>query len=333
MKITAPATSAAEALELIALGAGELYCGLHPRAWQKESWKDYWLNRRGPGAANMGDLDELARLTEIARARGVPVYLALNMPFYPPQMYGEILSLAGEAVEKYGVDALIMGDPGLIAAVREEYPGVVVHVSSLAAVLNSGSALFFKMLGASRIIFPRYMETEDLREIINKTGKDIEYEVFILNDGCVFEEGYCNVSHALGGAFCHGPWAYRTEKRQENKDIRQARGYDDFNRHLEDYGRWLWSVKNCGGGPGPGGFPLGMCALCGLFELKEAGVCSLKIVGREAPPEKKKASVALARIALEYLHSSDDPEKYRMRIRRLKNTPAICASGHACYLR
>lgn len=333
MKITAPATCAAEALELISLGAGELYCGLHPRAWQRDYGNEYWLNRRGPGAANMAELNELARLTEVARARGVPVYLALNMPFYPPQMYGQILSLAGEALEKCGVDALIIGDPGLIAAVREEFPEAAVHVSSLAAVLNSGSVMFFKRLGASRIIFPRYMETDELKEIINKTGRDIEYEVFILNDGCVFEEGYCNVSHALGGAFCHQPWVYRAEKRQENKGVQTGRGYEDFNRHLEDYGNWLWSVKNCGGGPGPGGFPLGMCALCSLFELKDAGITSLKIVGREAPSEKKKASVALARKALEYFHSTDDPGRYRMMLRRLKNTPDICSSGYACYLR
>lgn len=332
MKITAPATSAAEASELIALGAGELYCGLHPKAWQRDYGDDYWLNRRGPGKANIGDLNELARLTEVARVRSVPVFLALNMPFYPPQMFEQVLSLARQAVQKCGVDALIIGDPGLIAAVREECPNVAVHVSSLAAVLNSSSATFFKILGASRIIFPRYMETDDVMEIINKTGRDIEYEFFILNDGCVFEEGYCNVSHALGGAFCHGPWEYNTEKRQENEHSHE-RSHDDFSRHMDDYRRWTWSVKNCGGGPGPGGFPMGMCGLCALPELKDAGNISLKIVGREAPSEKKKASVALVRKALEYLDNTDNPRKYREMVRRLKNTPDICNSGYACYFR
>lgn len=329
MKILAPVSSAREAESLIYCGAEELYCGLHPGACTGGSGR-LWFNRRGPGPANISSGEEMKRLAEYARSRGVPVFLTLNLPFYPPEQYPEIIELAGEAMSYCGVNAFIIGDPGLITALREKIPGAPIHVSSLAAVLNSASASFFRDMGAARIIFPRYMGLEEIGEIVSKVGPETEYEVFMLNDGCVFEEGYCHVSHAFGGAFCHQPWQFRPRYISGGPD-RQPR--EPFWQHLGDYRRWLWYIKNCGGMRGPGGNPLGMCGLCALPDLRAMGVASLKIVGREAPLQKKMASVKLIKEALSIAASGCAEDKARERIRRLRGTPGLCSSGYMCYFR
>ncbi|MHB8156741.1 MAG: peptidase U32 family protein [Desulfocucumaceae bacterium] len=330
MKILAPVCSSREVLSLISAGAGELYCGIHPGSWRKNSHQDLWVNRRGPGAANIGSFAELGEITGIAHSHKVPVFLTLNLPFYPPGQYSEIISLVKEATGNYGIDALIIGDPGLIMAIRETSPSVPVHVSSLAAVLNSASVSFFHTLGASRIIFPRYIGLGELANIISKAGVPIEYEVFMLNDGCVFEEGYCNVSHAFGGAFCHLPWSYSPVETSPPGDYPRT---EPFNKHLRDYHYWLACVKNFNGQPGPGGYPLGMCGLCAIPELKAMGVTSLKIVGREAPTGKKTASVRLVKRVLDQIGADCKAEAAKRIAQKIRSTPQLCASGYMCYFK
>jgi collagenase-like PrtC family protease len=326
LKILAPASSAREAEHLISCGARELYCGLHPGAGAGKSGAE-WINRRGPGPANIGSTEELKRVADFAGARGVPVFLTLNLPFYSPEQYPAIAELAGEAAS-CGITAFIIGDPGLIIALGKDLPGVAIHVSSLAAVLNSASVTFFRDLGASRIIFPRYMGLEELGRIVAKTGPATEYEVFMLNDGCVFEEGYCHASHAFGGAFCHQPWLYRPLSWAEGPAPGQP-----FQRHLEDHHRWRWFIKNCGGFRDPGGAPLGMCGLCAIPDLQAMGVTSLKIVGREAPLQKKMASVKLIKQVLDMAEAGHDAATVKNRARRLRGVPELCASGYMCYFR
>ncbi|MFZ5633517.1 MAG: peptidase U32 family protein [Bacillota bacterium] len=330
MKVLAPASSAYEAGALISAGAEELFCGLHPGAWKSRHGGEVWLNRRGPGAANIESMEELKKLAETAHSRGVPVFLTLNLPFYHPDHYPEIISLAGGVIDSRSADALIIGDPGMILAVRESLPDAAIHVSSLAPVLNSSAASFFRVLGAARIIFPRYVDLEDIRVIMDKAGRDMEYEVFILNDGCVFEEGYCLASHAFGGAFCHRPWFYRLAGEEDGQ---ASTAKEPFWHHLRDYQKWLWCVKNCGGGPGPGGHPLGMCGLCALPELHAMGVASVKIVGREAPLPRKIASVRLVRRVLDCVRAGQDPETVKRQAKKIRSTPHLCASGYMCYFR
>lgn len=62
----------------------------------------------------------------------------------------------------------------MLAGIDHDH-GVPVFLSSLAAVLNSSSARFFRHLGAARIIFPRYVELSGLRQIIAKAGREAEY--------------------------------------------------------------------------------------------------------------------------------------------------------------
>lgn len=326
MKILAPASSAREAESLISCGARELYCGLHPVPDAAQGGT-LWLNRRGPGSANLGSLEELKRLADCAGSHDVPVFLTLNLPFYPPEQYAAVTALAGEAAA-CGISAFIIGDPGLIIALRQEMPEAVIHASSLAAILNNASVSFFRDLGASRIIFPRYLGLEELGSIVAKTGPSTEYEVFMLYDGCVFEEGYCHASHAFGGAFCHQPWQYSPSAMSGGPGPAEP-----FQKHLADYRRWLWVIRNCDGRRSHRGAPLGMCGLCAIPELKALGITSLKIVGREAPLPKKTAGVRLLKEVLDLAGAGYAPEKIKSMARRLRGAPDLCASGYMCYFR
>lgn len=236
MKILAPVNSAGEVPALISHGAMELYCGVHPGAWTRRHGKKVWLNRRGAG--NVESFAELKEITGIAHSRGVTVCLTLNLPFYPPEHYGDVLAMAERATAECGVDALIVADPGLIRAIKESAPNTVIPASSLAVVLNSQAVRFFRKLGAARIIFPRYTGLANLRQVIAAAGEAVEYEVFILNDGCMFEEGYCHASHSFGGAFCS---PFRDHRLVPTGG--KAANHESFESHLADYRRWICRLQ------------------------------------------------------------------------------------------
>ncbi len=327
IKILAPVSSAGEAEALVFHGAGELYCGVHPGAWTRRHGQKVWLNRRGTG--NVGSFAELREITGIAHSRGATVCLTLNLPFYPPEQYGDMLTMAGQATVECGMDALIVADPGLIRAIKESAPNTLIHASSLAVVLNSQAVRFFRKLGAARIIFPRYTGLANLRQVIAAAGEAVEYEVFILNDGCMFEEGYCHASHSFGGAFCS---PFRDHRLVPTGG--KAANHESFESHLADYRRWIWYVGyNCGGSRDRGGFPNGMCGICALAELRDLGICSLKIVGREAPLGKKIASVKLVRRVLDLVESGAGPGEVKTAARSIRGVPRLCDSGYMCYFR
>lgn len=133
-----------------------------------------------------------------------------------------------------------------------------------------------------------------------------------------------------GGAFCHLPWSCRPVMEEGGKP---SGNNEPFTRHLEDYRHWIWFIRNCDGNPGPGGYPLGMCGLCSLPELMDLGVNSMKIVGREAPPTKKLASVRPVRMVLDLVEAGFSPEAVRLKARQTRRTPDFCRSGYMCYYR
>ncbi len=202
----------------------------------------------------------------------------------------------------------------------------------MGAILNTQAAKFFHVLGASRIIFPRYVRVKEMARIIQEIGPDIEYEAFVLNDGCIFEEAYCFANHAFGGAICHNPhWVYKLF------DSNGKSGREDslsFSEHLVDYREFIYvGIKNMGESTSPKGDPMGMCGLCALPELKAMGVCSLKIVGREAPFKKKKAGVKLLRKSMDYFDVEENPEIIKQYFQMLRAIPKLCDGRYMCYYR
>ncbi|HHY28342.1 MAG TPA: U32 family peptidase [Desulfitobacterium dehalogenans] len=343
MNILAPVSSVKEAEQLIAHGADELYCGIGLGALKNKpgnTGREIWINRRESGNANIPDLESLSRLVDLAHAQGKKVYLTLNQPGYAQDLYKEILAFVKEIKRNCKVDAFIVADPGLIRMLIEKEPDIVIHVSSLAGVLNSSAALFFKKLGVKRVVFPRYLEAKTLKKIIDRAGEDLEYEVFILNDGCMFEESYCHVSHQFGGAFCHNPvWRYKLIPPEEGGILETWKlrslkiSGETFENNVSDLKRWQWiGIKNSGGYVGAK-YPPGMCGLCTLPEYRDMGVTSLKIVGREASLHKKVKSVELLKKVLAYQSEGHMPDEVRDYARTNKGARILCESGYMCYER
>ncbi len=307
MKLLAPLKDSSEVEPLLAAGAEEFYCGLTPATWQKR-FNQNWINRRAQGSAGVADLADLQQI--LARAAGHPVYLTLNAPFYPAGALEMLVEFSAALLEE-GVAGLIVADLDLLLALVEAGMGPRIHLSSLATCTNSGAAAFFQELGVSRIILPRHMT---LDEIEASLVPGLESEVFLLNDGCVFEEGLCATTHAAG-VFCLN-------------DGEEAQGISG--QTLEGYEFWKWTLNHCGCKTSRG-YPVGPCGLCALPRLLRAGVSSLTVVGREASLTRKVASVGLAAMALQLARAGAAPEEIRTAVIELRGGASLCQDAHLCY--
>lgn len=307
MKLLAPLRHSAEVAPLLSAGADEFYCGLCPTGWT-ERFALNWVNRRSPGSAGVADLADFRRI--LAQASGHPVYVTLNAPFYPAGAL-ELLTDFAEALLDEGAAALIVADFDLLIALAEAGMASQIHLSSLATCTNPGAAAFFAELGISRIILPRHLTLDEIQDCL---VPGVECEAFLLNDGCVFEEGLCATTHAAG-VFCLNDGEDPGGHRQQT---------------LDGYEFWKWTLNHCGCRTNRG-YPLGPCGLCALPRLLGMGVGSLKVVGREASLARKEASVRLAAMALQLARAGGGAEDIRESVISTRGGASLCRGAHLCY--
>ncbi len=306
MKILAPLRSVDEVESLCAAGADEFYCGVAPPGWEA-AFGSASVHRRSAKAAGVRSVDHMRRVVTLAGGR--PVFATLNAPSYPAGAIAMLADFARTLLDDVGVSAVIVAELELIVELRARGMASRVHVSSLACCRNPSAAAFYRELGVARVILPRHVT---LREIDEIAGAGLECEVFALNDGCAFEEGTCSTTHAFT--------PYCIDDR-----IGRAPGRLD-----ERYQFWKWTLNNCGCQTSRG-YTLGPCGLCALPRLAQIGVASLKVVGREAPIERKVSSVRLAARARDLARRGAAPPDIRAAVIGERGAAALCNGAHLCY--
>lgn len=308
-------------------GADELYCGVLPREWL-ESFGAPSANRRASG--NLADLGTLERAVDAAHASGCTLSLVLNAQQYSPEQATAALELA-RAFRAMGGNALIVSDLGLLEALSAVAPGARLHVSSVATCRNASAVKLYRELGATRVILPRDVTVREALEIAAEVP-EVEIEAFVLNDGCVFEEGVCNTLHLpgrLGGPICldrYRPIYRRRDRRRLSERLERALAETD-----REYERWLWYRFSCGFTSTPEGLPYGPCGLCAVPAFRSGGLAAVKVAGREAPTARKVASIKMVRTVLDAAASGESAMAIAEMARNLRPSGEQCATGYMCY--
>lgn len=145
---------------------------------------------------NAGNFDneELKNAVEYCHKRGVKVYLTLNILVSDNEMksaYDTVKYALG-----VGVDAFIIQDIGAAKMIREHFPQARLHGSTQMSIMTPSGAEYAKELGFSRIVLPREMSLEEIKEIRNST--DLELEIFVHGALCLSVSGQCYLSSMLG---------------------------------------------------------------------------------------------------------------------------------------
>jgi len=327
MKIIAPISAVNELDMLLHFGADELYCGIRTSEWDTLFGGRWWINRRSPEIANILSLEDLTTITSKAHIKGVQVHIAMNASFYAGPGLDFVLNLCKTLAEEIHVDGLIVSDLNLLTALSIEKLPVRIHLSSLGSCFNSESVPFYQSLGVKRIILPRQLKISDIERLIKRSAPEMEFEVFAVNDGCYYEEGFCQTSHTLG-AFCLTDW--QIEVRHSKKKMPSSSELNEIRKKCREY---LWFQNNCGSSFQQEGLPNGPCSLCWFGHFRDWGVKAVKIVGREASFIRKMGSLQLVKAVMDMARDHASPEEISSYARSLRNTPEYCEGRAMCYFR
>lgn len=207
-------------------------------------------------------LDELSEAVIYAHSRGAKVYVTVNIFAHNRDFIG--LGDYLQTLSEIGVDGLIVADPGVISLSRTLVPDLKIHLSTQANTTNTFSAAFWAAQGVSRIVLARELSLQEIKEISENTG--VELEVFVHGAMCISYSGRCLISQYMTGRdanqgdcaqSCRWRYALMEEKREGQY----------FPVFQDNRGTYILSSRD-------------LCLLSFLPALAEANVNSFKIEGR-----------------------------------------------------
>lgn len=231
------------------------------------------------------DTEQMVRALHVAHFYGKKIYLTVNTLLKEREL-AELSAYLAPFWEA-GLDGVIVQDFGVFRHIREQFPGLPLHVSTQMTVTGVRGAAFLKEQGARRIVPARELSLEEVRKIKEEAG--VEVECFIHGAMCYCYSGQCLFSSILGGRSgnrgrcaqpCRLPYEiYEGEKRLSGS------GYP-------------LSLKD-------------MCTLEYLPKLLEAGIDSFKIEGRMKRPEYAAGVTAIYRKYID-LYDREGAEGYQV---------------------
>ena len=149
--------------------------------------KDYSLRAN---ATNFS-LDEIKKASEYAHKIDKKLYVTVNIVFHNENYRGLVDYL--KKLAEYKIDAIISSDPSIIDIIKDNNIDLNIHISTQMSSANYESALFWKKEGASRLVLARECSRQDIKEIIEKSG--IEVECFLHGAMCSAYSGRCVLSN------------------------------------------------------------------------------------------------------------------------------------------
>ena len=141
--------------------------------------------------ANNFSLEEIEEACAYAHNLNKKLYVTINIVFQNED-YDGILEYLKE-LERIRVDALIISDPSVIKIIKENKIDLIFHISTQFSSANIEVAKFFKEMGAERVVLARELSKEEIKDIIDKVG--IEVETFIHGAMCSSYSGRCILSN------------------------------------------------------------------------------------------------------------------------------------------
>lgn len=156
-------------------------------------------------AANFTE-EEIIEALRIAHLFERKIYLTVNTLVKEKEMHALVPCI--RPLYESGLDGVIVQDFGVLQKLREAFPDLAIHASTQMTITGVYGAMFAKNLGVCRIVPARELSLEEICDIKERTG--LEIETFIHGAMCYAYSGQCLFSSVVGGRSgnrgrCAGP--------------------------------------------------------------------------------------------------------------------------------
>ena len=149
--------------------------------------QDYGLRANAKNFTNK----EIEKAVKYAHSLNKKVYVTVNIVFHDEDFEGleEYLIF----LDKIKVDGIMVSDVSVLDLCNKLNLKLNRYISTQASVLNKEAALFYKEMGAKRIVLAREAMKEDVKEI--KKATNLSIETFIHGAMCTSFSGRCILSN------------------------------------------------------------------------------------------------------------------------------------------
>ncbi|MDA3884057.1 MAG: U32 family peptidase [Candidatus Delongbacteria bacterium] len=255
--------------------------------------------------------EELKSAVKYCNEHNVRLYVTLNIIAHNEDLVGieEYLKFLFEIK----VDAIIVSDLGILNIVKRTVPNLEVHISTQFSAMNYETIKFLESLNVQRIILPRELSLEEIREIRSKTK--IELEMFVHGAMCMAYSGRCMLS-------------YHTKDRDANRgqcnqtcrfqyDIAAEQIPEGF--YIEEEakrGTYFFNSQD-------------LCLVEYISEIVKAGINSVKIEGRMKTLSYLSTVIKTYREALDSY--SEDPVNYKIDPKWMEELKKVANRGYTTF--
>ena len=241
-----------------------------------------------------------------AHSLGKKVYVTING--FPFNSQIELLKTHIKKIASLEPDAIIVATPGVIQLCNELAPGIPIHLSTQANVMNYLDAKVYYEMGVRRIIAAREISLLDVKAI-KKELPDLEIEIFVHGSMCFAYSGRCLVSAVqMGRVPNRGSCANDCRFEYTLYAGNDEHGTLFRLEEQPDIGTYIFNAKD-------------MNLASHVDEIVKSGaVDSIKIEGRTKSPYYAAVTAYAYRMALEDSFANHfKPQKYQDELNTTKN--------------
>lgn len=310
MNILAPINDISRIESLIDAGADEFFFGFYNNEDMDRFGRYFELNRMsGFGRyANKFNYDDSIELIKRINETGKDSYVTLNSSGYTEDALKYLEKYVAGLVEA-GTTGIIVSCPEMIEVVKKN--GGHPVISCVGTVYNSASVRYFQELGAVRIILPRDLTMDEIAKM-KKEVPDMEYETFIMRNGCILSDGNCLGLHQ----FEYGGICSSIRKAEKQFAVTYESDRDRLVRTQKLYDTCLYKHA---------------CAVCGIYRMIQTGIDACKMVGRVDRPNQVLEDMKFVNtnrtIAMQCLSENEFFERMVLP----DDYKEICKLGYTCY--
>ena len=274
-------------------GADAVYAGVSHFSLRIRSGKEF-------------SMEDFAEGIAYAHERGKKVYATING--FPFNSQLSLLKKHIVAMAELKPDAFIVATPGVLKLCHDLAPGMPLHLSTQANVMNVLDAQIYHEMGATRIITAREISLKDL-VAIKKELPNLELEVFVHGSMCFAYSGRCLISTLQSGRVpnrgsCANDCRFEYEMYAANPETGTLFRLEEE----EGVGTYIMNAKD-------------LNLASHMKEILDSGVVdSVKIEGRTKTAYYAATTAKAYRMAIDdYYEEEFNHEKYQYELQSLQN--------------
>lgn len=312
MKVLVPLNQKENLERYISCGAGEFYLGFYDNSW-RVIFGEYGDINRLTGfkeAANPHCFEEVINIIKENKGREQKIFITFNSSLYSSEQL-LFIERYMQQLKEVDCDGVIVSCIELVELAKKI--GLYCVISTIAGVYNRDIARFYIEHGANRIILPRDLSVDEIETIV-QAQPSIDYEVFIMRNGCAYSDSNCLGMHrrelsSVCSTLCRSQHDIFLEE-------------DNFrNRHDAELNNHVFCND----------FHNITCGVCSIYRFVKMGIAAGKIVGRSDDLENICNDIQLVKQNVEIAKECNSQEEYLERMVFPRGREDICKMGLSCY--